>query len=104
MTITLSCFKLPLTRTYALATIGAAIRVPGSTEIKSCDGPPIATRFNGGPCRAVRKNGGPWNAAKLTPDGHPKTNDKGPWRPCINSFLCYLANVGISAYVLCRVK
>ena len=84
MTITLSCFKSSLTRTYALATIGAAIWAPGSTEIKSCDGPPIA--------------------AKSTPDGYPKTYDRGSWRPCINSFLCYLANVGISAYDLCRVK
>ena len=94
MTITLSCFKEPLTRAYALATIGAAIRVTGSTEIKLCDGPPIATSVTGEPCRA----------AKSTPDGHPKTNDKRPWLPCINSFLYYLANVGISAYVLCRGK
>ena len=94
VTTTLSCFISPLTRTYVLATIGAAIRDPRSIKIKACDGPPIASGANGRPC----------GAAKSKPDGHPKTNDKGLWPPCIKSFLCYLANVEVLAYVLCRVK
>ena len=59
MTITLYCFKSPLTRIYALTTIGAAIQVTGLTGIELGEGPPIATRVNGGPCRAVMRE---WRA------------------------------------------